>query len=103
MIGRLDWFCGTRMHSTIAALSSGTPAAAMAYSPKFQGVFGLCDLGHRVVDLTKSDRVQGSELLLSAFDERAADAMRLQRALPRVERLVKAQLDSIATFASGSV
>ena len=26
LISQLDWFCGTRMHTTIAALSSNVPA-----------------------------------------------------------------------------
>src|SRR5690606_19188535 len=31
LISRCDWCCGTRMHATIAALSSGVPTAAIAY------------------------------------------------------------------------
>ena len=38
-ISKLDWFVGSRMHATIAALSSGVPCAAIAYSRKFRGVF----------------------------------------------------------------
>src|SRR5690606_15771286 len=34
VISRFDWFCGTRMHSTIAALSTGVPTAAIAYGLK---------------------------------------------------------------------
>ncbi len=39
VISRCSWFCGTRMHSTIASLSSTVPTAAIAYSGKFKGVF----------------------------------------------------------------
>src|SRR5699024_2128673 len=31
-ISRLDWFVGSRMHSTIGALSTGTPTFGYAYS-----------------------------------------------------------------------
>ena len=34
VIAQLKWFCGTRMHSTIASLSSGVPSAAIAYRDK---------------------------------------------------------------------
>lgn len=47
VIGRCDFFIGSRMHACIAALSQGVPAIGLAYSDKFQGVFktvGACDL-----------------------------------------------------------
>lgn len=38
-IAGLDFFMGARMHSTIAAFSSGVPVIPMAYSRKFNGLF----------------------------------------------------------------
>ncbi len=38
-IAGLDFFLGARMHSTIAAFSSGVPVVPMAYSRKFNGLF----------------------------------------------------------------
>jgi len=96
LIGRMDWFCGARMHSTIAALSSRTPAAATAYSPKFQGVFEACGLGHRVVDLASLEGPVALARLLDGFDRRAEDRERLSRALPRVEQKLADQLDAVA-------
>lgn len=49
-ISKLDWFCGTRMHATIASLSTGVPASALAYSLKTRGVFETCGMGYAVVD-----------------------------------------------------
>ena len=98
LIARLDWFCGARMHSTIAALSSGVPVAGMAYSPKFRGVYKLCDMDHRIVDLTRVDRVEGADQLLAAFEGRAADRSRLAAALPAIMEVVDAQLESIVQF-----
>lgn len=40
-IAGMDFFMGARMHSTIAAFSSGVPVIPMAYSRKFNGLF--CD------------------------------------------------------------
>lgn len=39
-IAGMDFFMGARMHSTIAAFSSGVPVVPMAYSRKFNGLFG---------------------------------------------------------------
>lgn len=39
-IAGMDFFMGARMHSTIAAFSSGIPVVPMAYSRKFNGLFG---------------------------------------------------------------
>lgn len=50
IISKMDWFCGTRMHSTIAALSTGTPAASVSYSDKTRGVFATCRQEHHVYD-----------------------------------------------------
>ena len=38
-ISNLDCFIGARMHSTIAAFSSGVPVIPVSYSRKFEGVF----------------------------------------------------------------
>lgn len=38
-ISSMDFFMGARMHSTIAAFSSGVPVIPMAYSRKFNGLF----------------------------------------------------------------
>lgn len=102
LISRLDWMCGTRMHATIAALSSGVPAAAVAYSPKFQGVFESCGLGHRVFDPCHGETDLGVDFMLSAFDARDEDRRQLSAALVMVRRLAEAQLDAVATFVSTS-
>lgn len=39
-ISNMDVFIGARMHSTIAALSSGVPTIPFSYSKKFEGLFG---------------------------------------------------------------
>lgn len=50
-ISGMDFFMGARMHSTIAAFSSGVPVVPMAYSRKFNGLF-IDTLGYNhMVDL----------------------------------------------------
>lgn len=40
MISGLDFLIAARMHACVAAFSSGTPVLPVAYSRKFQGLFG---------------------------------------------------------------
>lgn len=98
IISRCNWFCGTRMHSTIAALSSGVPAAAIAYSDKTLGVFETCGQGEHVHDprrLTANDLV---ERTLASFHQRDAAHAALAAALPCVIAKANEQMDVIATF-----
>lgn len=66
-ISSMDLFIGSRMHATIAALTSNTPVIPVAYSRKFAGVFEsvgypyminlqLEDTDHAVLDLI--DRIE---------------------------------------------
>ena len=50
VIGQCAFFAGSRMHSCIAALSQGVPAAGIAYSRKFKGVFETMGVAHLVSD-----------------------------------------------------
>jgi len=51
IIGRCDFFIGSRMHSCIAALSQCIPAVGLAYSRKFAGVFDSVGVGELVLDM----------------------------------------------------
>lgn len=50
IIGRCDFFIGSRMHACIAALSQNIPAVGIAYSKKFIGVFESVGIGEMVID-----------------------------------------------------
>lgn len=53
IIGKCNFFIGSRMHSCIAAISQGIYTIGAAYSKKFLGVFNSVNLGDMVIDLTK--------------------------------------------------
>ena len=42
-ISTMDFFVGSRMHATIAALSSGVAVVPLSYSRKFEGLFGTLE------------------------------------------------------------
>lgn len=86
IIGRCDWFCGTRMHATIAALSSGVPAAAIAYSDKTLGVFETCGAGAHVADPRRLDSDDVVEAVLRSWNQRMNARDLLREAVPDVVR-----------------
>lgn len=69
-IAQLDWFVGSRMHSTIAGLSTLTPTAGYAYSDKTLGVFQTCGMGDHVVDARDAAGEEATQAILASFDQR---------------------------------
>lgn len=96
LIGRTDWFCGTRMHSTIAALSSGVPTATVSYSDKAQGVFESCGQGEHVIDPRELDTDAVVERLKASFGSRDAAKASLSEHLPAVKATAAEQMDAVA-------
>ena len=95
IISRTDWFCGARLHATIAALSSGVPAAAIAYSPKTQGVFETCGQGAYVADLRNMATDEIVDRLWNSWSDREEAAASLRERLPSVQRHMESQMDEI--------
>lgn len=102
IISQCDWFCGTRMHATIAALSSGVPTAAIAYSDKTLGVFESCGLGDHVHDPRDLDTKALVERVIHSFDSRREARAILCDRLPGVIEQATKQMDQIAAFCTDS-
>lgn len=105
LIAQTDWFCGTRMHSTIAALSSGVPTATIAYSDKAKGVFETCGQGDEVIDPRELETADVVERLLHSCSRREHLRLSLAEHLPGVLAQAQEQMDAIArqvTEATGS-
>ncbi|WOX06718.1 polysaccharide pyruvyl transferase family protein [Microbulbifer pacificus] len=96
IIGQLQWFCGTRMHSTIAALSSGVPCASIAYSDKTLGVFASCGQQAQVFDPRQMDTADLVDCVYQSFLERSDLRYPLQQKLPAVIARANSQMDEIA-------
>lgn len=102
MIAQCDWFCGTRMHSTIAALSSGVPTAAISYSPKTLGVFETCGQGTHVADPKTLDSEEITDHLWRSWRERDSARESLHAALPDVLHRAETQMDEIVAACAPS-
>ena len=96
VIAQCAWFCGTRMHSTIAGLSSGVPTATISYSDKARGVFEGCGMGDALAD----PRILGTEETLDSVKDiylrRNDFASHLAASLPAVLRTAESQMDDIS-------
>lgn len=72
-ISGMDFFVGARMHSCIAAVSSGVACAPIAYSRKFEGLFGALGY-HETVDARALDADAALAAVMSTFERREAAA-----------------------------
>jgi polysaccharide pyruvyl transferase WcaK-like protein len=88
LIGRCDFFLGSRMHACIAALSQGVPAIGLAYSRKFRGVFSSIDMEELVIDLCDDSPGSAREKVAVAFQRRTELRARLQAKMPVVRKSV---------------
>ncbi len=98
LISRMGWFCGTRMHSTIAGLSTGVPTAAIAYSDKTRGVFETCGQGEHVADPRALGTDELVEALWTSFEGRERARGSLGEALPGVLGRAGEQMGAICDF-----
>ncbi|MCK4818973.1 polysaccharide pyruvyl transferase family protein, partial [bacterium] len=68
-ISKMGFFIGARMHSTIAAFSSGVPVVPISYSRKFQGLYEIYGYGYIANPKTQTaDEI--ISLIMSAFENR---------------------------------
>jgi len=95
VIGRTEWFCGMRMHATIAALSSGVPAAIVAYSKKARGVFATVGQERHVADARQLDDEGLLSALWESWQGREAARAGLAVTAPAAAERAGAQFDEI--------
>lgn len=96
-ISRLDWFVGSRMHSTIGALSTGVPAFGYAYSEKTAGVFETCGVGDEVGDARNLSGPDAIDAMVTSFDNRIATRQRLAATVPAVIDRARGQVLDVMT------
>ncbi len=94
VISRFDWFCGTRMHATIAALSSAVPVSAISYSPKTLGVFETCGQGEHVADPQQLDERDLVEHLWTSWRNRHTAQAEYDTFLPSIKLLLTKQAET---------
>ena len=101
IISNCCWVVGARMHATIAALSTATPVANMAYSDKAQGVFQECGANLAVYDMRQLNTSELISLLLKAYDNRHIQAKTLQNGLQQCVQRWHSQMDGLCNIVLG--
>jgi colanic acid/amylovoran biosynthesis protein len=99
VISRTAWFCGMRMHATIAALSSAVPAAILAYSLKARGVFATVGQERHVADARSLRDDELLDTLWKSWSNRSAAAAELAERVPVAIRRAGEQMDEIVSLA----
>lgn len=89
IIGKCDFFVGSRMHACIAAISQGIPTIGVAYSKKFAGVFGAVGLEGNVLDARSCDEMQAVEFIVRKYQARDAVASSLAKVKAAQELTVR--------------
>jgi colanic acid/amylovoran biosynthesis protein len=89
VIGKTDFFIGSRMHACIAALSQCVPAVGLAYSDKFLGVFQSAGVGAATIDLRKVELNGVVDQVLSALAKRSETAEELSETIPGIREQVR--------------
>lgn len=98
-ISCLDCFMGSRMHATIAAFSSGVPTLPLAYSKKFDGLYG--SLGYdATIDLRALDTESALSLALDFVDNPERVKADHDKALCEVTRLKNSFISEIERLIS---
>ncbi len=87
-ISSLDFLVASRMHACIAAFSSGVPVMPVAYSRKFEGVFGLLGY-HYQVPANGIDGATAVARILAAFDNRPALSAEIEEGMTEVNALLE--------------
>ncbi|MBX7515100.1 polysaccharide pyruvyl transferase family protein [Qipengyuania sp. GH38] len=88
-ISGLDFVTGGRMHACIGAFSSHTPVVPIAYSRKFNGLFGTLDYPHFVDGKTASTD-EAFATITEACEKRAE----LSNAMVRGSKIADSRLDA---------
>lgn len=98
-ISNCDLFIGARMHSTIAAVSSGVACIPLAYSRKFAGLFQSINYNN-VIDLRENSSEEIIKQIINAshsIDAISNNAIQSQKKAEEIIKVYKQKIsDSIA-------
>lgn len=93
----LDFVSGGRMHACIGAFSARTPVVPIAYSRKFNGLFGTLGY-HHFVDGRAADTDTAFAQVVAGFDDRARLAADIEPGLALARERLAAYEDRLAAI-----
>jgi colanic acid/amylovoran biosynthesis protein len=96
VIGKCDFFIGSRMHACIAALSQSVPSVAISYSDKFFGVMESVGMSEMVADPRKMSLEEILSIVDSSLARRVSLRQQLESTIPKVKEQTIQLLRAIA-------
>ncbi len=94
IIGRCNFFIGSRMHSCIAALSQSIPCIGIAYSGKFSGVFESVGAGSLVIDAAQYNAATLVDHVLNRM-QTSSEALELRTHVEDIRRQLNSAFGEI--------
>jgi len=91
-IAGLDFLVAGRMHACIAAYSTGVPVVPVAYSRKFEGLFGLLDYP-AVAPMQRVTADDVFEFIIENFEQRNHLKRRISEGMKKIDDLIAAYED----------
>ena len=88
IIGRCDFFIGSRMHACIGALSQSIPAIGISYSQKFFGVFESIGVGYLIADPRHLTIEETLDIIGKALTEREEIKKHLLETIPEIKEKI---------------
>lgn len=81
IIGNMNIFIGTRMHSNIFALSQGVPTIAIAYQPKTKGIMRMLGLDRWILDIQDVEDHSITDMMFNLWEVRSSIRNNIESAL----------------------
>ncbi|HEX2945832.1 MAG TPA: polysaccharide pyruvyl transferase family protein [Clostridia bacterium] len=95
IIGKCDFFIGSRMHACIGAVSMGIPTVPVAYSRKFAGIWEKFGMKDCVADAKTMDIAEIIDKIERCFDNRKKIKAALNKALKDVREEIGSMFEFI--------
>jgi len=95
VIGRCEFFIGSRMHACIAAISQAVPMAAVAYSKKFFGVFEGVGLETMVVDGRSTTLDEAANRITELYRNQETEKLSIKDKIEAAKNKVKGTFKSL--------
>ena len=87
-IKEMDFFIGARMHSTIAAFSTGVPVIPLSYSRKFEGLFESNNY-YECIDMKKNTEEEIATLVIRKLE----DIANIQKCVLQSKNIVEEKIN----------
>lgn len=95
LIGNMDYFIGTRMHSNIFATSMKVPTVAIAYEKKTNGIMETVGLQDYVVEINQITAEKLIEKISKSLKNKKVIQQELEIRIPKLRKEIISKLENV--------